>query len=99
MDLRFTPEELAFREEVRAFFRESLPEEIRRKMADGEMVGKDDMVTWTRILNAKGWSVPHWPVEHGGTGWDPMQQYIFLEELQKTPPPRRCPSASTWSGR
>ena len=91
MDLRFTPEELAFRDEVRTFFRESLPEDIRLKLVDGEHIGKDDMVRWTRILNDKGWAVPHWPVEHGGTGWDPMRQYIFLEELQKTPAPSPLP--------
>ena len=91
MDLRFTPEELAFRDEVRTFFRESLPEDIRLKLVDGEHIDKDDMVRWTRILNDKGWAVPHWPVEHGGTGWDPMRQYIFLEELQKTPAPSPLP--------
>ncbi|TWG93199.1 pimeloyl-CoA dehydrogenase large subunit [Mesorhizobium sp. J18] len=91
MDLRFTDEEIAFRDEVRAFFRENLPEDIRRKMIDGEMVSRDDLVRWTRILNEKGWAVPHWPVEYGGTGWDPMRQYIFLEELQKFPAPSPLP--------
>ena len=91
MDLRFTPEEIAFRDEVRSFFRDHLPDDIREKLVDGEHVGKDDMVRWTRILNEKGWAVPHWPEEHGGTGWDPMRQYIFLEELQKTPAPSPLP--------
>jgi pimeloyl-CoA dehydrogenase large subunit len=44
-------------------------------------------VTWSRILNAKGWAVPHWPVEWGGTGWTPVQQYIFRDELQQAPAP------------
>jgi len=91
MDLRFTPEELAFRDEVRAFFRDHLPEDIRAKVVDGEHIDKADMVRWTRILHEKGWAVPHWPVEHGGTDWDPMRQYIFLEELQKTPAPSPLP--------
>ncbi|MFN4272621.1 MAG: pimeloyl-CoA dehydrogenase large subunit [Aliihoeflea sp.] len=91
MDLRFTPEEIAFRDEVRSFFRDHLPDDIREKLVDGEHVDKDDMVRWTRILNEKGWAVPHWPEEHGGTGWDPMRQYIFLEELQKTPAPSPLP--------
>lgn len=91
MDLRYTDEELAFRDEVRAFLNDNLPEEIRRKMVDGEHVDKDDMVNWSRILNGKGWGVPHWPVEHGGTGWDPMRQYIFLEETQKWPAPQPLP--------
>ena len=91
MELRFTPEELAFRDEVRAFFAENVPEETRAKMSEGEHLDKDDMVEWTRILNDKGWAVPHWPEEYGGTGWDPMRQYIFLEELQRYPAPSPLP--------
>ncbi|GJE01688.1 pimeloyl-CoA dehydrogenase large subunit [Methylobacterium isbiliense] len=87
MDLRFTPEERAFREEVRGFFKENLPEDIRRKMVDGHHPSKQDIVTWQRILNRKGWAVPNWPVEWGGTGWDPVRQYIFLDELQSFPAP------------
>ena len=91
MDLRFTPEENAFREEVRAFFRDNLPDDIRSKMVDGEHVGKDDLVRWTRILNGHGWGAPHWPTEYGGTGWGPMKQYIYLEELQRFPAPTPLP--------
>ena len=85
MDLRFTPEELAFRDEVRAFFRANLPESIRTKLAEGRRLAKDDIVTWQRTLNKKGWAVANWPVEWGGTGWSPVQQYIFQEELQLAP--------------
>jgi pimeloyl-CoA dehydrogenase large subunit len=88
MDLRFTPEETAFREEVRAFFAEHLDPAIRRKMIDGDYPSKDDLVAWTRVLNAHGWGAPHWPEEYGGTGWDPMRQYIYLEEMQKFPAPQ-----------
>ena len=88
MDLRYTPEELAFRDEVRGFLAENLPERTRQRIVDGEHVNKDDLVEWSRILNAHGWAVPHWPVEFGGTGWDPMRQYIFLEETQKWPAPQ-----------
>jgi pimeloyl-CoA dehydrogenase large subunit len=91
MDLRFSDDEISFREELRAFFQESLPEDIRRKMVDGEHLDKASLQHWTRILNERGWAVPHWPVEHGGTGWDPMKQYIFLEELQKAPAPAPLP--------
>jgi pimeloyl-CoA dehydrogenase large subunit len=87
MDLRFTDEELAFRDEVRDFFRTALPDSIRRKMIDGHHPSKEDLVAWSRILNAKGWAVPHWPVEWGGTGWSPVQQYIFRDELQQAPAP------------
>src|SRR5215813_10652682 len=88
MDLRFTPEELAFRDEVRSFMRDSLPADIRSKMVEGRHLGKDDIVRWQRILNEKGWAVPHWPVEWGGTGWSPTQQYIFQEEMQQAPAPQ-----------
>ena len=91
MDLRFTPEEIAFRDEVRAFFREALPDSIRRKMVEGRHPSKDDIVTWQRILNAKGWAVPNWPVEWGGTGWSPVQQYLFQDEMQQAPAPAPLP--------
>src|SRR5271169_2712371 len=87
MDLRFTPEEQAFRAEVREFLRTSLPPSIRQHMIDGGGRTKDTLVTWQRILNAKGWAVPHWPIEWGGTGWTPIQRYIFEEELQQAAAP------------
>ena len=88
MDLRFTPEENAFRQEVRRFFRDHLPTELHDKLVGGRHASKGDMVDWTRQLHGKGWAVPHWPVEYGGTGWDPVRQYIFLEESQAFPAPQ-----------
>ena len=88
MDLRFTPEEIAFRDEVRGFFRANLPERIRTKLVEGKHLAKDDIITWQRILNKKGWAVANWPAEWGGTGWTPVQQYIFQDELQQTPAPQ-----------
>ena len=82
MELRFTPEELAFRDEVRPFFRSALPAGMRDKLAAKKGLAKDDIVTWQRILNTKGWAVANWPVEWGGTGWTPVQQYIFQDELR-----------------
>jgi pimeloyl-CoA dehydrogenase large subunit len=67
--------------------RGALPEAIRRKMVEGRRLVKEDLVTWQRILNKKGWAVPHWPVEWGGTNWTPVQQYIFRDEMQQTPAP------------
>jgi pimeloyl-CoA dehydrogenase large subunit len=91
MDLRFTPDETAFRDEVRAFMRTALPDPIRRKMVEARRLAKDDIVTWQRILNARGWAVPNWPVEWGGAGWSPVQRYIFEEELQLAPAPDPLP--------
>src|ERR1700687_3838990 len=88
MDLRFTPDELAFRDEVRSFFRSALPADGRSKMIDGRHLAKGDIVVWQRILNAKGWAVPGWPVEWGGTGWTPVQRYIYDEEMQQAPAPQ-----------
>ena len=87
MDLRFTADELAFRDEVRTFMRTALPQDIRNKLIEGRRLKKEDMVTWQRILNAKGWAVVNWPAEWGGRDWSPVQQYIFLEELQQAPAP------------
>jgi pimeloyl-CoA dehydrogenase large subunit len=98
MDLRFTPEENAFREEVRTFIKENLPDHIRKKAAEGIRYLKDDIVSWQRILNKKGWAVPHWPTEWGGTGWSPVQLYIFKEELQQAPAPEPLPFGTQMLG-
>ena len=81
MDLRFTEEETAFRDEVRRVFREEIPAEIRRKVSEGRPLAKQDYITSQRILNARGWAVPHWPREWGGRDWSAIQRYIFTEEL------------------
>lgn len=88
MDLSYSKEEVAFRQEVRDFFRTAVPAETRKKMQEGRHINKEDMVTWQRILNKKGWAVPHWPKEWGGTGWDAVKLYIFNEELQLAPAPQ-----------
>ncbi|WP_018321483.1 pimeloyl-CoA dehydrogenase large subunit [Bradyrhizobium sp. WSM2793] len=87
MHLAFTEGEQAFREEVRQFLRDSVPPAMLRKMVEGRDVSKEEMVTWWRILNEKGWGVSHWPKEYGGTGWTSVQHYIFKEELQMYPAP------------
>ncbi|MBM3489468.1 MAG: pimeloyl-CoA dehydrogenase large subunit [Alphaproteobacteria bacterium] len=81
MDLAFSATDLAFRDQVRAFIAERLPGDIRAKVAGGVGLAKDDFVRWQRILHAKGWIAPHWPVEQGGPGWSATQRYIFDEEL------------------
>jgi pimeloyl-CoA dehydrogenase large subunit len=83
MDLQLTEDELAFRAEVRAFVRDNLPASIREKSVALRHLSKDDYVRWTRILADKGWAVPHWPKEWGGTGWSPIKQAIFLDETQR----------------
>ena len=87
MDLRFTPEEQAFRNEVRTFIRENLPKDIRERMYLGDKASKEDIVTWQRILNEKGWAAYSWPTAYGGPGWTPVQRMIFLEENLLAPAP------------
>lgn len=87
MDLRFTPEEIAFRDEVRAFLKSAVPAGVRRKVELGQRISKEEMVNWVRILNAKGWAAPAWASEWGGQPWTATQHYIFKEELHMAPAP------------
>src|SRR3546814_10056294 len=91
MNLDFTDEELAFRAEVRSFLAESLPDDLRRKMIDRRHLGKEDIVRWQRILNARGWATPNWPVDYGGQRWTPAQRYIFQEEMALAHAPEGSP--------
>lgn len=80
MKFAFSPELEAFRQEVRAFVRDHLSPETRRRVDEGRRLDKSDYVGWYRTLHAKGWITPGWPEEHGGTGWTALQKYIFEEE-------------------
>ena len=79
MDLAFSPEEVAFRDEVRAFIAENYPAHLRGKQDEGEELGKQDMLAWHKILAKKGWAAPAWPTQYGGPGWTATQRYIFSE--------------------
>ncbi len=81
MDLNYSAEELAFRDEVRAWLGANLPAELREKVERYEHLSKDELLGWHRILAAKGWVAPAWPREWGGTGWNVVQRYVFEEEL------------------
>ena len=80
MDLSYSPEELAFRDEVRAWLRANLPADLRDKVAANAHLAKDDLVRWHRILADRGWIAPSWPREWGGTDWNVVQRYLFEEE-------------------
>ena len=83
MNIRPTPEQAAFREEVRTFIRERLPQEIRERLHRGHAPRKQDTVAWQRILHERGWAAPHWPKEYGGAGLGIAERLILLEELQR----------------
>src|SRR5437868_2310509 len=91
MDLNFTHEELAFRDEVRAFIEANVPAETRRKVLEGLEVSRDETVGWQQALYRHGWGGPNWSKEFGGTGWDPVRQYVFEEESAAGGAPRLLP--------
>ncbi|SFE95442.1 acyl-CoA dehydrogenase family protein [Paracidovorax wautersii] len=91
MDLQFTPEEQAFRDEVRAFLAEHLPLELSHKVQAGLRLDKADMERWHAILNARGWLANHWPAQYGGPGWSAVQKFIFENECALAGAPRIVP--------
>ena len=88
MDIHFTPEELAFRSEVRAFLGQNLPADLAENVRLGRRLAKEDHQRWQKILNQKGWYAVNWPVEHGGTDWSVVQKHIFDEECAAAGAPR-----------
>ena len=82
MDMTLSPQDLAFREEVREFLRDNLPDRLKdgARRTPGVFVEPDIGLEWHRILAKKGWVAPLWPEEDGGTGWTPMQKFIFDKE-------------------
>ncbi|QQV76715.1 acyl-CoA dehydrogenase family protein [Sphingomonas aliaeris] len=88
MDLAYTPEEEAFRAEVRTFLAEELPARLSDKVRGGRNLSKADIQEWQSILSRKGWLAPHWPAEYGGAGWSVTQKFIYEQEsaLAHTPP-------------
>jgi alkylation response protein AidB-like acyl-CoA dehydrogenase len=88
MDLTYTGDDLAFRDQVRAFLDAELPADLRHKVDNHLRLHKDDYVRWHRILARQGWVAPGWPREFGGPGWTPVQRHIFDEECARagTPP-------------
>ena len=79
MNLEFSPEEVAFRAEVRAFIEENYPEELKGS-GTREDLSRDMFLAWHKVLGKKGWAAPAWPEEYGGTGWTSTQRYIWSEE-------------------
>jgi alkylation response protein AidB-like acyl-CoA dehydrogenase len=91
MNVNFSPEELSFREEIRAFFRDEYPDDIRQLRESGAELRADVQIRWQQLLHKKGWAGVNWPVEYGGTGWTPVQKYIFATEEANANAPRVVP--------
>jgi len=83
MDLDFSPEDLAFRDEVRAFIAEAYDDDMRARMAQSKngYLDKESQVRWLKKLYVKGWIAPDWPVEYGGTGWNLSRKYVYDMEM------------------
>lgn len=84
MDMNFTAKDLAFQQEVRDFLDEKLNARLREGAANTPSVFTEPDISreWQSILYEKGWLATSWPVEDGGTGWTPMQKYLFEKECQ-----------------
>ncbi|MGN6530096.1 MAG: acyl-CoA dehydrogenase family protein [Burkholderiaceae bacterium] len=91
MDLDFTPEQQAFRADVRAWVSANLPADISHKVHHALRLTRDDMQRWAKILGAKGWLGYAWPKEFGGPGWDAIQRHLFEEECALAGAPRIVP--------
>jgi alkylation response protein AidB-like acyl-CoA dehydrogenase len=91
MDLSFTPEEQKFREDVRAWVRANLPQEISHKVHNALRLSREDMQRWARILGHKGWLGYGWPKQFGGPGWNAIQKHLFEEECALAGAPRIVP--------
>ena len=87
MHLTFTEQELQFRDDVRAFLRDELPDDIAEKQSQGIQLERNDFVRFQKVLYEKGWAGVNWPVEYGGTGWSSIQQYIFATEMANADTP------------
>jgi alkylation response protein AidB-like acyl-CoA dehydrogenase len=88
MQLELGPELEAFRLEVRAFIRSHLPAEMAARIKRvANPTPDEDGLAWLAILAERGWSVPHWPIEHGGTGWTALQQFVFEDECHQADAP------------
>ena len=91
MDLAFTPEELKFREDIRAWVAENLPKDLSHKVHNALELSRDDMQRWAKILGKKGWLGYGWPKEFGGPGWTAVQKHLFEEETALAGAPRIIP--------
>jgi alkylation response protein AidB-like acyl-CoA dehydrogenase len=91
VDLQYNQRERDFRDEVRAFIAARLPDDIRRKVQTLAPLEKDDYYRWHRMLFERGWAAPGWPSAYGGTGWNAIEQHIFLEEIAAGWAPRMLP--------
>ena len=88
MDISFSEQDLQFQEEIRSALANDYPSHVREKQEQGMVLSKQDMIDFHKFLYEKNWAGYNWPVEFGGTGWSPVQIYLFLNELAAA----QCPT-------
>ena len=98
MDYRFTPEEEAFRQEVRTFLRAELPESWDYDPFELHDEQWDFARDFTKKLGAKRWLAPAWPEEYGGLGLDFMKQVVMAEEMAYHRAPNTSLIGVTYAG-
>ncbi len=81
MDMSFSAEDRAFQREVRGFLQGNIPAATRDNVDRGRHITQAEIVAWQKILYARGWAAPAWPLEYGGTGWSLARRYLFAKEL------------------
>ena len=93
MNLDLSPDERAFRDQVRAFLAAHLPPGLREagRRTTSVFTEKKWSIPWQKILHEKGWVAPSWPKEYGGTGWSDMQRYIWSAECARAGAPGLAP--------
>src|SRR5438067_13107696 len=79
MDLNYSEDERAFRDEVSEWLRSRLPADLREKVVNYRPLSRDDLQRWHATLADKGRGAPSWPKQWGGRAWSVVQRYIFDE--------------------
>ena len=91
MDLNYTAEDLAFRDQVRTYLEANLPQDLQQKVLNHKRLSREDFVRWHKILAKQGWVATGWPTEYGGTGWSATRRHIFEEECARAGTPAILP--------
>ena len=91
MNVDFSADDLAFRDAVRAFFRNEYPQDVIEKVDRWVELGRDDYVRAQKALYERGWAAPNWPREYGGTGWSHTWRYLFFKEMGASGAPWMIP--------
>lgn len=91
MNLNYSTDDLTFRDEVRQYFRDAVPQSLKDKVHGHKNLSKADMELYHSLLNQRGWLAQGWPEEYGGCAWNAVQKHIFEEEAAAAGCPRIIP--------